>query len=200
MVSCNGLSLLLADVSETRLAGIYSEQDNFALHPPFCADFRRRRGLVIAYRILQHSDMSEDDPEAAADTFKNLFSGGSSPVTAAMDGVAQTMSHASGPMLMVVVPGLFHTLDTLERALLPLRKAHPGLTLLLVAPPGLQNTHWPRAAILGGEVRAFTSAILPLRCFGVVQIRIRWSRQYLISSSGEVLHNVRPCENIVLGY
>lgn len=53
---------------------------------------------------------------------------------------------------MVVIPGLFQTLDTVESAMLPLLSTHPGLTLLLVAPPGLPNTHWPMMTTLGGEV------------------------------------------------
>lgn len=58
----------------------------------------------------------------------------------------------SGSTFMVVVPGLFQTLDTLEKAVLPLVNAHPGLTALLVAPPGLPNTHWPAAISLDGKV------------------------------------------------
>lgn len=53
---------------------------------------------------------------------------------------------------MVVVPGLFQTLDTIERAVLPLLEAHPTLTVLLVAPPGMPNTHWPVTVSLNGEV------------------------------------------------
>lgn len=55
---------------------------------------------------------------------------------------------------MVAVPGLFQTLDTLEKAVFPLLEAHPKLTVLLVAPPGLPNTHWPVTVSLDGEVRA----------------------------------------------
>lgn len=51
-----------------------------------------------------------------------------------------------------MVPGLFQTLDTLEKAMLPLFDAHPELTLLLVAPPGLPNTHWPANVSLDGKV------------------------------------------------
>ena len=55
-------------------------------------------------------------------------------------------------VFMVMVPGLFQTLDTLESAVLPLLQAHPRLTVLLVAPPGLPNTHWPANISLNGEV------------------------------------------------
>lgn len=67
----------------------------------------------------------------------------------------------SGSNLMVMVPGLFQTLDTLEKAVLPLLEAHPGLTVLLVAPPGLPNTHWPAAISLDGEVW-HSKALFPL--------------------------------------
>lgn len=58
----------------------------------------------------------------------------------------------SAPLVMVMVPGLFQTLDTLETAILPLLEAHHKLTVVLVAPPGLPNTHWPVTATLDGEV------------------------------------------------
>lgn len=61
----------------------------------------------------------------------------------------------SSPLLMVVVPGLLQTLGTLETALMPLIEArHPSIsvTVLIVAPPGLPNTHWPATATLDGKV------------------------------------------------
>lgn len=64
-------------------------------------------------------------------------------------------SAVSSPLVMVVVPGLFQTLDTLEAALMPLiETCHPSasVTVLLVAPPGLPNTHWPVTATLDGKV------------------------------------------------
>lgn len=69
-------------------------------------------------------------------------------------------SAVSSPLVMVVVPGLFQTLDTLEIALMPLIEAchsSASVTVLLVAPPGLPNTHWPVTATLDGEVNCAVS-------------------------------------------
>lgn len=74
------------------------------------------------------------------------------PSTAAKTNEPVHGDFCTGPNLMVMVPGLFQTLDTMEKAVLPLLEAHPDLTVLLVAPPGLPNTHWPATVSLDGEV------------------------------------------------
>lgn len=116
--------------------------------------FWRNRGLVIAFRVLRSTDLSESSESIADDKLRNVFARYAANDIAESDTATQTIDQAPDPVLMVVVPGLFQTLDTLEAALSPLLKAHRGLTLLLVAPPGLPNTHWPTKTILGDEVRA----------------------------------------------
>lgn len=107
------------------------------------------RGLVIAYRLLRHQSEPKDSRHRPTVDVSDNSDAVESPSTASeTDSLKQ-----APPSLMVVVPGLFQTLDTIERAVLPLLEAHPQLTVLLVAPPGLPNTHWPAAASLDGEVR-----------------------------------------------
>lgn len=106
------------------------------------------RGLVIAYRLLRHERDPNDPPHRQrADAF--VDSDAERTLFAAAETDKPTEARAS---LMVVVPGLFQTLDTMERAVLPLLEAHPKLTVLLVAPPGMPNTHWPVTISLNGEV------------------------------------------------
>lgn len=107
------------------------------------------RGLVIAYRVLRRQGEPKDSPHhQPANSFVDSSAAGASSEAAEAEKQKQ-----AGPSLMVVVPGLFQTLDTIERAVLPLLEAHPKLTVLLVAPPGLPNTHWPVTVSIDGEVR-----------------------------------------------
>lgn len=113
------------------------------------ATLTTRRGLVIAYRLLQHQGEPKDSPHSQrADSFVDSKADGAPSAAAETDKPKQAR-----PSVMVVVPGLFQTLDTIERAVLPLLEAHPKLTVLLVAPPGMPNTHWPVTVSLDGEVR-----------------------------------------------
>lgn len=111
------------------------------------------RGLVVAFRILRFTDLLKSSQDIADDTLRNVFARYAASGIPESDIATQTIDQTPHPALMVVVPGLFQTLDTLEAALSPLLKAHRGLTLLLVAPPGLPNTHWPTKTILGDKVR-----------------------------------------------
>lgn len=102
-------------------------------------EFVSRRDLVIAYRVLGRLKLAEsplrDRPP------------GNTPGD-------DTLNDTGDSSLLVVVPGLFQTLDTIEDAILPLLDAHPSLTVLLMAPPGFPNTRWPAATNLGGKVEA----------------------------------------------
>lgn len=105
-------------------------------------EFVTRRDLVIAYRVLGRLALKE------------------SPIRESPLGNTpgdDTLNDNSDSTLLVVVPGLFQTLDTIENAILPLLDAHQTLSVLLMAPPGFPNTRWPAAANLGGKVEAPTS-------------------------------------------
>ncbi|CAM9910671.1 unnamed protein product, partial [Ectocarpus sp. 12 AP-2014] len=125
--------------------------------------FHVDRGLVIAYRVLRHPIQFK--PPLQQNT-RTSSVGDSDRVrtSSSAAGNDDTMDDdplmGSGSTLMAVVPGLFQTLDTLEKAVLPLVNAHPGLTALLVAPPGLPNTHWPAAISLNGELTAMCVSTL----------------------------------------
>ena len=108
------------------------------------------RGLVIAYRVLRHQTESRGASRHPTDAFVSSENGGTPSTYKHWGAINDSLS--SRPVLMVMVPGLFQTLDTLESAVLPLLQAHPQLTILLVAPPGLPNTHWPAKISLNGEV------------------------------------------------
>lgn len=100
-------------------------------------EFAMCRDLVIAYRVLGWP------------TFTGF------PIRERPRGNTpgdDTLNDNSDSTLLVVVPGLFQTLDTIENAILPLLDAHPSLTVLLMAPPGFPNTRWPAAAKLSGKV------------------------------------------------
>ncbi|CAM9926140.1 unnamed protein product, partial [Ectocarpus fasciculatus] len=122
------------------------------------------RGLVIAYRVLRHP-IELKPPQQQNTRTSSVGESDRARPSSSTAGHDDTMDSdpwaGSGSTLMVVVPGLFQTLETLEQAVLPLVNAHPGLTALLVAPPGLPNTHWPAAISLGGELTAMcVSALL----------------------------------------
>ena len=54
---------------------------------------------------------------------------------------------------LVAVPGLFMTLDSLERALRPLLKKYPLARVVLAGLPGLPNTFWPEGWTLSLEAQ-----------------------------------------------
>ncbi|CAM9107284.1 unnamed protein product [Ectocarpus sp. 6 AP-2014] len=121
--------------------------------------FHVDRGLVISYRVLRHpiefKSPQQQDTRTGSDRVRTSSSAAGNDDTMDNDPLA-----GSGSTLMVMVPGLFQTLDTLEKEVLPLVNAHPGLTALLVAPPGLPNTHWPTAICLDGELTAMCVSTL----------------------------------------
>lgn len=96
------------------------------------------------------------------------------PSTSTKNDKPQHSDSCMGPSLMVMVPGLFQTLDTLEKAVLPLLEVHPELTVLLVAPPGLPNTHWPANISLDGEVRHSTVLFSLPGCIWLFWYRWCW--------------------------
>lgn len=143
-------------ISDWTNAVIFGEVSSLApLHAPFTLTATFPRGLVIAYRVLRHPIELKPPLQQNTRTSSVCDSDGVRTSSSAA-GNDDTMDNdplvGSGSTLMVVVPGLFQTLDTLGKAVLPLVNAHPGLTALLVAPPGLPNTHWPAAISLDGEV------------------------------------------------
>lgn len=148
------------------------------------------RALVIAYRLLRRQSEPINSPrgQPAGSCVDSDAAGTSSK--AADTGTPKQV----GPSLMVVVPGLFQTLDTIERAVFPLLEAHPKLTVLLVAPPGMPNTHWPVTVSLNGEVRCscgcFVFIRASMRCGGALRARfcqreviVYHSQRYPIGSS-----------------
>jgi len=61
---------------------------------------------------------------------------------------------------LVAIPDIFMTLETMEKALAPLKKKYPDCTLVYVGLPGLPNTHWPRGWILNADLHARCIAVL----------------------------------------
>jgi len=64
------------------------------------------------------------------------------------------------PFLLIAVPDATMTLDSLASALAPLLAKHPDGGLLLLGPPGLPHTHWPRGLPLTAAAQADACAKL----------------------------------------
>lgn len=101
--------------------------------------------------LRNNTHQAENPPSVTADS-SGVVSGADESTPVKRDG-SPINENSSPGAIIVAIPGLFQTLDTLEDTVVPLFGAHAHLTILLVAPPGLPNTHWPLAAKLDGEVR-----------------------------------------------
>jgi hypothetical protein len=104
---------------------------------------------IMTYRLLHNSTMSSTGSENVP---------GTTPSSSALLKNAEVLKvleqHAPTQFMLVVVPDLFQTLDTLKEACLPLLSKHPLGRLLLVGLPGLPRTLWAKGTLLNNELHA----------------------------------------------